>query len=613
MFGPAGDEPLDPAAAHKRLSEIADVLPSPKPLADIARGFLAIANDGMANAIRKISVARGHDVTGYALACFGGAGGQHACSVADELGIETVLVHPLAGILSAYGIGLAPVKAIRETSLVRPLLDGFEDALAALETEARAALTEQDIAARNIEVTPRARLRFDGSDSVLTVACEDTDAMAASFRTLHRQRYGYSDDAAAIIVEALSVEAIGKTGGLASAPIHIDHAGDTASGDWQTYNRGALRSGQDIAGPALVIDPGSTTVIDEGWQGRLADEDSLVLTRTVPVERQAAAGTAVDPMRLEIFNNLFMALAEEMGVVLQNTATSVNIKERLDFSCALFDRSGALIANAPHIPVHLGSMGDSVARVIEARGLAPIGVPHDERGIRRGDAYVVNDPFRGGTHLPDITVIAPVFYNDDSAAPDAFVAGVIDLSDGKRQELEQELIQAKAERTRPRTSIDRLLGLIEEGIMKPGDPEFAARLSDNRTAVTAMTSRIDVLESQLARGSRKITPAVLDKFSKQLSEKLRDEDSSLRSAYLRMLVSKVEVSDQEVIISGSKMVLERWLAKGLPRLEGSVPIFDQQWCPWPDSNRHFFRNSILSRTRLPIPPQGHVHRRRPRC
>lgn len=422
VFGPAGDEPLDRAASHRRLSEIAAALPSPKPLVDIARGFLAIANDGMASGIRKISVARGHDVTGYALACFGGAGGQRACSVADELGIKTVLVHPLAGILSAYGIGLAPVKAIREASLVRPLQDGFEDTLSMLETEARTALTEQGMASHDIEVTPRARLRFDGTNSVLTVACEDTDAMAASFHALHRRRYGYSNSDAAIIVEALSVEAIGRTGGLASAPIHIDYAGHTASGDWPTYHRGALRRGQEIAGPVLVIDPGSTTVIDESWQGRLADEDSLVLTRTVPVERQAAAGTGVDPVHLEIFNNLFMAIAEEMGVVLQNTATSVNIKERLDFSCALFDRSGALIANAPHIPVHLGSMGDSVARVIETRGLAPTGAPHDGRGIRRGDAYVVNDPFRGGTHLPDITVIVPVFYNDDCAAPDAFVA-----------------------------------------------------------------------------------------------------------------------------------------------------------------------------------------------
>ncbi|MBB3033818.1 hydantoinase B/oxoprolinase family protein [Alteriqipengyuania lutimaris] len=422
VFGPDGDQPLDPEASKARLEEIASALPEPKPLDEIARGFLAIAVDNMANAIRKISVARGHDVTEYALACFGGAGGQHACKVADELGIETVLVHPLAGILSAYGIGLAPVKAIREVSLVRPLHDDFADDLATLEADARADLTAQGVAEDAIELTPRARLRFEGSDSMLTVACTDPHAMDAAFRVQHRQRYGYSDSEAAIIVEALSVEASGTSGGLEHATIEPVPADGTPSGDWPTHERAALTSGQAVTGPALIIDPGSTTVVDEGWEATLAREGSLVLTRAVPLERERAAGTEVDPVKLEIFNNLFMAIAEEMGVVLQNTATSVNIKERLDFSCALFNHQGELIANAPHIPVHLGSMGESVARVLEVRGLDENGEPRDGRGIRRGDAYVLNDPFRGGTHLPDITVIAPVFYSDDGDTPDAFVA-----------------------------------------------------------------------------------------------------------------------------------------------------------------------------------------------
>lgn len=417
VFGPNGDEPLDRAAAKARLAEVAAMLPEPKSLHEIAEGFLAIAIDNMANAIRKISVARGHDVTTYALACFGGAGGQHACRVADALGMETVLIHPLAGILSAYGIGLAPVKAIREVSLVRPLEQGFADELSALEGQARQALLDQGIAPGAIALESRARLRFAGSDSALAVACGDRAGMDATFRALHRQRFGYSDAGTAIVVEALSVEASGHAGGLGAIVPQPVAALGKASGDWPTIERAAMQSGATVSGPALVVDPGSTTVVEQGWQARLEQEGSLVLTRAAALVRERAAGTKVDPVRLEIFNNLFMAIAEEMGVVLQSTATSVNIKERLDFSCALFDRSGALIANAPHIPVHLGSMGDSIARVIEARGAG-----RDGRGFRRGDAYVLNDPYRGGTHLPDITVIVPVFYGEEGTEPDAFVA-----------------------------------------------------------------------------------------------------------------------------------------------------------------------------------------------
>lgn len=420
VFGPGGDQPLDPEAARARLEEVAAHLPEQRPLAEIAEGFLAIAIDNMAAAIRKISVARGHDVTTYALACFGGAGGQHACRVADALGMETVLVHPLAGMLSAYGIGLAPVKAIREVSLVRPLGESFAGELAALEDAARQDVLAQGIAPEGIRLASLARLRFAGSDSVLAIPCADAAAMDAAFRALHRQRFGYSEAEGAIIVEALSVEASGQAGRLAAASATLATTAAVSAllpGDWPVMARTALDAGEMAQGPLLIIDPGSTTVVEAGWHARLADEGSLILTRTAPLARERAAGTAADPVRLEIFNNLFMAIAEEMGVVLQSTATSVNIKERLDFSCALFDAKGALIANAPHIPVHLGSMGDSIARVIEARGLR-----RDGRGFRRGDAYVLNDPYRGGTHLPDITVIVPVFYSGEGDEPDAFVA-----------------------------------------------------------------------------------------------------------------------------------------------------------------------------------------------
>ncbi len=425
VFGPNADSPLDWDAARMALERIATMLPEHRGLAEIAEGFLAIAVDNMANAIRKISVARGLDVTTYALACFGGAGGQHACRVADALGMETVLVHPLAGMLSAFGIGLAPVKAIREMSLNQALELSFVEPMKALVADACLALSDQGLAEGAITIHRRAKLRFSGSDSLLTIDCGETTMMDAEFRALHRQRYGYSDADAAIIVEALSVEASGAVDGLNMATAAAVAAVGQPSGHWPTIARGEIAENRALFGPLLIIDPGSTTVVEPGWQARLAHERSLILSRTEPLVRRGAAGTDADPVRLEIFNNLFMAIAEEMGVVLQSTATSVNIKERLDFSCALFDADGALIANAPHIPVHLGSMGDSIARVIEARGINRDDVGGgalDGRGFRRGDAYVLNDPYRGGTHLPDITVIVPVFYDKRSIAPDAFVA-----------------------------------------------------------------------------------------------------------------------------------------------------------------------------------------------
>ena len=421
VFGATGDEALDSSASEARLREVADeverALGRPMILGDIAEGFLRIAVDNMANAIRKISIARGHDVTRYTLACFGGAGGQHACRVADSLGIERILVHPLASLLSAYGIGLADVKAIREVGVVKPLRVDFSQALRALEANASQALIEQGVDERNVELKRRARLRLAGSDTTLEVEVAAQEAMRSTFTQLHRQRFGYDDETGEIILDALIVEAVARTGtqahfkqppGPGATPREI--------GGWQVYSRLSLSAEQQVLGPALVTDPSSVTVVETGWQAARSDDGTLVLTRSTPASRTHAIGTDADPVMLEIFNNLFMAIAEEMGVALQSTATSVNIKERLDFSCAIFDAQGALIANAPHIPVHLGSMGESIRRIIETRGGAV-----DGRGIRRGDAYVLNDPYRGGTHLPDITVIVPVFYGDE-AEPSAFVA-----------------------------------------------------------------------------------------------------------------------------------------------------------------------------------------------
>ncbi len=401
VFGPAGDQALDTQASEKRLQEVADELGGAKSLQHIAEGFLEIAVDNMAAAIRKISIARGHDVTRYTLACFGGAGGQHACRVADALGMERILIHPLAGVLSAYGIGIADVKAIRETSWLKPLSEDFSQALVELEERAREALIQQRVHSERIELNRRARLRTEGSDTTLEIAIASADEMHSAFSALHRQRFGYWDEEAEVIVDALLVEAVGRS----HPPLHL-HAADTSPGN----------PGEDVLGPALIFDPTSTIVVEPGWRAKRAGDGTLVMTRAAPLERSKAIGTDVDPVRLEIFNNLFMAIAEEMGVALQSTATSVNIKERLDFSCAIFDSSGALIANAPHIPVHLGSMGESIRRIIDTRAEG-----RDGRGIRRGDAYVLNDPYRGGTHLPDITVIVPVFYGDEPE-PSAFVA-----------------------------------------------------------------------------------------------------------------------------------------------------------------------------------------------
>jgi len=397
VFGPDGDESLDVEASRSRLQEVAEAVGG-KSLEAIAEGFLEIAVDNMAAAIRKISIARGHDVSRYTLACFGGAGGQHACAVADALGMERILIHPLAGVLSAYGIGIADVKAVREVSWLKPLGEDFSRTLADLEVRAKEALIEQRVHAERIELSRCARLRTAGSDTTLELAIDVPEAMRANFAELHRRRFGYMDEGAEVIVDALAVEAIGRT----SAPLSADTLPASAA--------------EISLGPALIFEPTFTAVVGAGWRAERAGDGTLVISRIAPLERARAIGTDVDPVRLEIFNNLFMAIAEEMGVALQSTATSVNIKERLDFSCAIFNAEGALIANAPHIPVHLGSMGESIRTIIDARGAA-----RDGRGIRRGDAYVLNDPYRGGTHLPDITVIVPVFYGEEQS-PSAFLA-----------------------------------------------------------------------------------------------------------------------------------------------------------------------------------------------
>lgn len=399
VFGPGGDLPIDAEASLARAAEIAEAAGmTPQ---GVAEGFIRIAVDNMASAIKQISIARGHDVTRYTLQCFGGAGGQHACLVADALGIETVMIHPLAGVLSAYGMGLADMVELRQRTLGGADLS---ETLAALEAEAVAALAAQGV--EPTQVRRRAALRYEGSDTVIEVAV--SDEMTASFETAHRARFGFVSDAP-VVVETAIVEAVAKGEVHSSGEPPAFSPGTSESG---VLLRSQLPPGTLIPGPALIVDATATTVVEPGWRAEVDRLGNLLLTRAVPREAASKMGTDVDPVMLEVMGNLFMAIAEEMGVALQNTASSVNIKERLDFSCALFDAAGNLIANAPHIPVHLGSMGDSIRTVIEARAGT----------MKPGDAYALNAPYRGGTHLPDVTVIMPVFAAPGDADPAWFVA-----------------------------------------------------------------------------------------------------------------------------------------------------------------------------------------------
>ncbi len=443
VFGPHGDEPLDAAVVRERFAEIArqDESGGRSP-EEVAHGFIQIAVQQMANAIKKISVARGYDVTRYTLQCFGGAGGQHACGVADALGMTRVLVHPLAGVLSAYGMGLADQNVMRETAVELHLapenIAALRDTLAQLALAAQQELQRQQLSRGEIRVHRRVHLRYEGTDSALIVPfphlqggdLSDAAVMhqiTRAFEAAYRQRFAFLMQGKALVVEAVSVEAVvaGDAPAEQEHPLHPARLvpqrdtvrmyaagldGEPAWHDTALIERAELRPGDVIDGPAIIAEQNATTVVEPGWRASLTAFDHIVLERTVPRALRYAVGTSVDPVLLEVFNNLFMNIAEQMGLQLQNTAYSVNIKERLDFSCALFDADGNLIANAPHMPVHLGSMGESIKTVIA----------RNQGSMQRGDVYVLNDPYHGGTHLPDITVITPV-YLDEQAEPMFYV------------------------------------------------------------------------------------------------------------------------------------------------------------------------------------------------
>lgn len=427
VFGPNGDQSLDAETVQAKFAALAEEVKAATGVArtpeEIAHGALAIADDNMANAIKKISIQRGYAIAGYTLNCFGGAGAQHACRVADLLGVSSVLIHPFASVLSAYGIGLADVRVIKQRSIEKgldeaaALLGQARDDLAA---EALAELAAQNVDTATASIESRVHLRYAGTDSALDVPLADAAAMVAAFEQEHRSRYGFVVEGRGLVVEQVVVEGIGhmeqidepeqplvaRGASEALAPVQTVRLFTTAAPhapaqgvDAALYDREAMRPGDKVAGPALVVTRTTTVVVEPGWELAITAREHLVLRRVVPLARQAAVGTDSDPIMLEIFNNLFMTIAEQMGFTLQNTAYSVNVKERLDFSCALFDATGGLIANAPHMPVHLGSMGESVQTILRLR--------QGEMGP--GDVYALNNPYNGGTHLPDVTVVMPIF------------------------------------------------------------------------------------------------------------------------------------------------------------------------------------------------------------
>jgi 5-oxoprolinase (ATP-hydrolysing) len=413
VFGPRGNETLSKEAVVGKFGELAQR--TGRSAEEVAEGFIAIAVQQMANAIKKISVARGYDVTRYTLQCFGGAGGQHACMVADALGMSRVFIHPLAGVLSAYGMGLADQNVIREQAvevlLAPDNLPEVQQRLQDLASAAQAELRRQQVSGNAVQVRQRVHVRYQGSDSALVVPFGSQQEIVAGFEAAYRQRFSFLMPGKPMIVEAVSVEAI-VAGDAPAEPRLPEHPAREvprretvrmySGGQWHDAAlcvREDLRPGDVIAGPAIIAEKNATSIVEPGWRARITALDHIVLDRATPRAVKFAAGTQVDPVLLEVFNNLFMNIAEQMGLQLQNTAYSVNIKERLDFSCALFDAEGNLIANAPHMPVHLGSMGESIKTVIRENRAA----------MAPGDVYVLNDPYHGGTHLPDVTVITPVY------------------------------------------------------------------------------------------------------------------------------------------------------------------------------------------------------------
>ncbi len=543
IFGPYGDETLDAETVRTKFAKLAEAIAAAigerRDARDVAEGFLRIAVANMANAIKQVSVQKGHDATRFALQCFGGAGGQHACLVADELGMETVFIHPFAGVLSAYGMGLADQSVLREQAVEVPFR---AEALAELGTladrlagEAASALTEQGAEPANIRTARLLHLRYAGTEAALIVPLGVFDEMVARFTEAHRARFGFATLDRALVAETVGVEAIAAGERIdeatlppsEGAPAPIDMISMWSGGaahDTPVFERTALRAGDRIAGPALIREANATTVIEPGWSAELTACDHLLLRRTEPRPARVAAGTErADPVLLELFNNLFMNVAEQTGAVLQNTSMSVNIKERLDFSCAIFDAEGNLVANAPHVPVHLGAMGESVRTVIA----------HRRDTLRPGDVIALNNPFNGGTHLPDVTVITPVFDADGteirffvgSRGHHADIGGITPGSTPPASRtLEEEGVV-----------IDDFL-LVEQGEFR--EAEFRALLASARYPARSPDVNVADIKAQAAAN---------EKGLQELSRIVAQFGWDVVSAYMRHVMDNAEESVRRVI------------------------------------------------------------------
>ena len=545
VFGHQADEALDADAVRQKFGALA--AQTGREAQDVAHGFIQIAVQQMANAIKKISVARGYDVTRYTLQCFGGAGGQHACLVADALGMDRVFVHPLAGVLSAYGMGLADQSLMREQSVEQPLsaqtLPAIAATLDALAADATAQLAAQLGGMAQPQVLRKIHIRYAGTDSALVVPFGSAEEIQAGFENAYRQRFAFVMPGKELLVEAVSVEAV-AAGEAPAEPVFDLHPqrdvprratvqvfttavdGQHQWHDAALVSREDMRPGDVLTGPAIIAEKTATTIVEPGWTAQLTALDHLVLHRTSPRAQRHAVGTTVDPVLLEVFNNLFMNIAEQMGLQLQNTAYSVNIKERLDFSCALFDKDGQLIANAPHMPVHLGSMGESIKAVI-ARNAGT---------MRDGDVYVLNDPYQGGTHLPDITVITPV-YMDGSAQPIFYVgsrghhADVGGITPGSMPPfsttIDEEGVQITnfklVEEGRLREA--EMTALLQSGLYPSRNP--AQNIVDLKAQIAANEKGVQELRSMVAQFGQGVVQAYMQHVQDNAEESVRRAISQL--------------------------------------------------------------------------------------
>ncbi|MFN2643890.1 MAG: hydantoinase B/oxoprolinase family protein [Burkholderiales bacterium] len=533
VFGADGAEALDAEAVSREFETLTRTIADGRSAEQVAEGYVEIAVGNMANAIKHISVQRGHDVTRYTLNCFGGAAGQHACLVADALGMTRVFIHPYAGVLSAYGMGLADQSVMRERAVEAKLEAGgaLEDVAEELAIAAREELIRQGVSAERVRVERRVHVKYDGTDTALVVTLGARDQMVAQFEAAYRQQFSFLMPNRPLVAEAVSVEAIASGDAPQEAPAAtrqpappVEGVRMFTGGRWHEaplYRREALAARQEIDGPAIIAEANATTVVEPEWRASVTELDHLVLVRSRPRKATVAIGTEVDPVRLEIFNNLFMSIAEQMGLRLQNTAYSVNIKERLDFSCAIFDAEGNLIANAPHMPVHLGSMSESIKTVIR-----------ENRGrIKPGNVYVLNAPYNGGTHLPDVTVITPVFQGEQtlfyvgSRGHHADIGGITpgSMPPGSTVVEEEGVL------------IDNFL-LVEEGRFR--EQETLRLLASGRYPVRNVEQNIADLRAQIAANEKGV---------QELGRMVREFGLDVVQAYMGHVQANAEESVRRVI------------------------------------------------------------------